>query len=155
MHKSSLLRSTAEKSAAEGYNQFSPRKQQPYKVADANHNTLKALKDGLENPVSLHLATMTSTSGRYCNRLDGREEYSTKEEPCSKMDSREAHKDADELYEMKNTFQHVDSDPLLRYVVRWYECSKADGAAKPPHHALQHYIDVYWRRLERQKERKR
>lgn len=49
---------------------------------------------------------------------------------------------------------HIGSSPRLRYVITWYGYSKADGAAEPPQHIMQHFIDIYWRRIDERRKRK-
>lgn len=76
-----------------------------------NNNTLRILQDGLKNTVSIHRATPAPNSGGYCDRGDGEEAGSTKEEPHSEPDPEEAHQNADSLCVVEDIVRHVASGP--------------------------------------------
>lgn len=85
MDGSSVFHTATEKSTVEGYNKLFRWKQVTYKVVGVKNNTLQILKVRLKNTMSMHQATLATTSRRYVDETNREDERTAeKEQWCQK-----------------------------------------------------------------------
>lgn len=124
-------------------------------MTGVNDNALQILKDGLENTVSIHRATLSPISRhQYDDDSADKKEHSGAEEPSSNTKTDEQRGGDNNTYAVERIVRHVGSGSHVRYVVQWYGYSKADDTTEPLHHIPQHFIEAYWRRFNERKEKK-
>lgn len=106
----------------------------------------------MENTISILRATISLfTRNDFDDVQDEKKAHSRKEEPRSGREADENHGRVKQAYVVDKNVPRVGSARRFGYVVHYYEYSRADDTTEPPHHILQHFIDTYWRQLDKRK----